>query len=175
MDFPDKWAAIVWMCRNQLGRRNLSDVDRTVLIGEAYKAQKMSNGGDRRSNKFSVAQSEQLKKQCAQSEPIVSDPKECTVTAIGRDFGVGHATVSRAEQFVDGLNAADAVQPGFSDDVRAGKIKAPKNIIREIRNTPEEKRPAAVEAIKSGDLNKAKEIIMDKQKRRGADAAPRPL
>lgn len=39
MDFSDKWEAIVWMCRNQLGRRNLTDGQRTIIIGEAYKAQ----------------------------------------------------------------------------------------------------------------------------------------
>lgn len=44
MDFPDKWAAIVWICCNQLGRRNITDEQKTVLIGEAYKAQKMSQG-----------------------------------------------------------------------------------------------------------------------------------
>lgn len=47
MEFADKWAAVVWMCHNQLGRRNVTDEQKTVLIGEAYKAQKMSVGGDR--------------------------------------------------------------------------------------------------------------------------------
>ena len=41
------YTAIVWMCKKQIGRRNITDEQRTVLIGEAYKAQKMSKGGDR--------------------------------------------------------------------------------------------------------------------------------
>ena len=44
--------AIVWMCRNQLGRRNVTDEQKTVLIGEAYKAQKMSIGGDKGVQQF---------------------------------------------------------------------------------------------------------------------------
>lgn len=32
------------MCRNQLGRRNITDEQRTYLIGEAYRAQKMTIG-----------------------------------------------------------------------------------------------------------------------------------
>lgn len=47
MDFPDKWAAFEWMYKNQLGRRNLTDEQRTYMIGKMYEARKKSNGGNR--------------------------------------------------------------------------------------------------------------------------------
>lgn len=40
MDFPDKWSAIVWMCRNQLGRRNVTQQQRDYLIAQEYGAQR---------------------------------------------------------------------------------------------------------------------------------------
>ena len=101
MDFPDKWAAIVWMCRNQLGRRNITDEQKTALIGEAYKAQKMTAGGDRRSDNFSKDQNGLLKKY------------ENTAQKIADDFGVGEQTVKRAEHFIDSLNEAEKVSPGI--------------------------------------------------------------
>ena len=61
--------------------------------------------------------------------------------------------------FVDGLDSAEKVSPGFRDSVLTGEVKAPKEVIREIRNIPEEKRTAAVEAIKSGKISDEKEII----------------
>ena len=36
MDFDDKWAAFEWMYRKQLGRRNLTDEQRTYMIGKMY-------------------------------------------------------------------------------------------------------------------------------------------
>jgi len=42
MEFADKWAAIVWMCRNQMGRRNMTDVQLSKLLQEEYDAQKMT-------------------------------------------------------------------------------------------------------------------------------------
>ena len=45
MDFPDKWAAIAWMCRNQLGRRNLTDACKFKLIQEEHDAMIRSIGG----------------------------------------------------------------------------------------------------------------------------------
>lgn len=127
-DFPDKWAAIVWMCRNQLGRRNITDEQKTVLIGEAYKAQKMSVGNHSPKErdeigKFAV---------CHQNDDIRNSGR--TKDGIAKSFGVGSATVERAEHYVDGLNAAEAVSPGIREAVLSGAVKAPKQMIAEIRN-----------------------------------------
>lgn len=152
MDFPDKWAAIVWMCRNQLGRRNITDEQKTALIGEAYKAQKMTHGGNTQrahdeSGKFTTShQNEDLR------------PTK-TKDVIAKQFGVGSSTVERAEQFVDGLNEADKVSPGIKEAVLSGSIKAPKSVISEIRNAPDEKKREVVEAIKKGDTDTAKAIL----------------
>lgn len=148
MDFADKWAAIVWMCRNQLGRRNITDEQKTALIGEAYKAQKMTIGAQ--------IGNENAKKQSDQSGHIVSVR---TRKQIADKFSVGEGTVQRAENFVDGLNEADKVSPGIKEAVLSGSVKAPKSVISEIRNAPEEKKRKAVEAIKKGDTDTAKAIL----------------
>lgn len=49
------------MYRNQLGRRNLTDEQRTYMIGKMYEARKRSQGGDRRSEDFSNGQNVHLK------------------------------------------------------------------------------------------------------------------
>ena len=103
MDFADKWAAIVWMCRNQLGRRNLTDVQRTLLIGEAYRAQRMTVGNHaektrNEDGRFSVfRQDDGIRK------------KSGTARQVAKTFGVGYATVERANKFFEGLETADAV------------------------------------------------------------------
>ena len=35
-DFPDRFAASAWICKNQLGRRNLTPEQRVYLIGKQY-------------------------------------------------------------------------------------------------------------------------------------------
>lgn len=130
-----------------MGRRNITDEQRTYLIGEAYRAQKMTSGGDRRSEEFSSLQNEDLKMAGK------------TKNVIAKQFNVGGSTVERASCFVDGLDAAEAVSAGFKDAVRSGAVTAPKYVIQEIGSIPESQLPAAVEAIKSGDISTAKEII----------------
>lgn len=148
MSFPDKYAAIVWMCKNQIGRRNISDEQRTVLIGEAYKAQKMSVGNP-------GIRGDDGKYQCAQNGHIGSKPNR-TADKIAKDFAVGKETVKRAEQFLDGLNAAEEIVPGFKDAVLTGDIKVKKGAVAAIKNVPELERPAVVESILLGEPAKRK-------------------
>ena len=168
MEFADKWAAIVWMCRNQLGRRNLTDVQRTLLIGEAYRAQRMTVGNHaektrNEDGRFSVfRQDDGIRKEIG------------TARQVAKTFGVGYATVERASRFIDGLEAADTVSEGFKDSVRSGAVAAPKYVIQEIRNLPKAQLPAAVEAIKSGDIDTAKEIIQQSKPEPPKKEAPPP-
>ena len=134
MDFADKRAAIVWMCRNQLWRRNITNEVRTVLIGEAYRAQRMSVGNHAEkkrdeSGKFSVSHQSGAIREARSTEDVIA-----------KQFGVGNGTVQRAKQFVDSIDAAEKVSPGFRESILSGEVKAPKSMIAEIRNVPEEKR-----------------------------------
>lgn len=105
------------MCRNQLGRRNVTDEQKTVLIGEAYKAQKMTQGGDRGterdiSGKFTAS---------PQSGDLRNGK---TKNIIAKQFGVGGTTVERAEHFLDGLNEAEKVSPGIKESILTGEVEA---------------------------------------------------
>ena len=134
MSFPDEWAAIVWMCQNQLGKRNLTEAQKAYLIGKQYEAQKMALGGDRKSKD--------------QNEPLISKGFENTAQKVAADVGVAEPTVKRAAQFVKGLDAAEAVSPGIKDAVLTGELKTTKAAVAAVAKLPEAERTAAVEQIK---------------------------
>ena len=137
MDFADEWAAIVWMCRNQLGKRNCSDEQKTYLIGkenEALKHTEKFHG-----NQYVGG---------AGLEPTTDKGK--TAQKVADAHGIGYGTVIRAEKFAKGLDAADAAVPNFKDEVLTGKIKAPKSTIAQIAKLPEPDRKKAVEEIRAG-------------------------
>ena len=155
MDFPDKWAAIAWMCRNQLGRRNLTDEQKSYLRGKQYDAEKMSQGGTG-ANQYTTMQTGQN----VQSAPKTRrEQKDGTAGRIGKESGVDGRTVRRDADFANGLDAAEKVFPGIKDAVLSGEVKAPKSVIAEIRNLSEEEQKEAAEAIKRGEIEKAKSYI----------------
>ena len=79
----------------QLGRRNLTDAQKTYLIGRQYEAQKMTVGGDRKSK--------------AQNGLLI---KGDTAETIAKEHNIGRNTVKRAEKFVKGVDAAEKINSG---------------------------------------------------------------
>ena len=45
-DFSNRQEAIIWICKNQLGRRNLTPEQKKYLIGKQYEAEKKSHGAN---------------------------------------------------------------------------------------------------------------------------------
>lgn len=131
MDFPDKWAAFEWMYKNQLGRRNLTDEQRTYMIGKMYEARKNTHGGDRKSS----AQNGPLKFNGHKDEEIANE------------LGIGHNTVRRAEKFTKGVDALRKVSPEAADKVLNGKTSATKSDVSELGKAEPELVKAFARAI----------------------------
>lgn len=142
-EFPDRYAAIVWICRNQLGRRNLTDEQKTYLIGKQYEAQKMTQGGDRGNQYAKVANT--------QSGDL---PKQRTIDKIAAEHSIGANTVHRAEKFAKGVDAAERIAPGAKEKILAGVTKVPKVTIASIPAMEESQQIDVVEALMTGDYKR---------------------
>lgn len=142
-DFPDRFAAIAWICRNQLGRRNLTPENRKYLIGKQYEAEKASLGGDHgngrdENGRFVPGY---------QNGNLGSDENSRTCDRIAQENNMGRTTVIRAEQFAKGVDAADEVVPGFREEILTGQIKATDKAIASIAKADPEERPILVDQI----------------------------
>lgn len=123
-EFSDEDEIKDWIIRNALGTRNLTEMQITELRGRLYNMRKSTLGGDRKSNP--------KKKDLKNSKVGMSH-------SIAKELGVSHATIELAGNFVDGLDAAEAVSPGFRNDVLTGAVKAQKQEIAAMRKrTPEQ-------------------------------------
>ena len=139
-EFPDKLSAIDWMICNQLGRRNVTDEQRTYLLGKIYDTRKFSRGGDRRSQSAGVSkgQNDLLKANRIAKE-------------IAEEQHVSEATVRRASRYAKGLDAAEAISPGFKQKVLSGELNANISDISDLRNLPESEILDAVQHIENGE------------------------
>ena len=102
-----QFAAISWMCANQLGRRNITNEQKTYLLGKLYEARKKTQGTN---NQYVQAKSEKDQNDLFQNV-------KSTAGAIAKEQGVGEVTVKRAEHFAKGLDAAEEVSEGFREKV----------------------------------------------------------
>jgi hypothetical protein len=131
MHFVDKWAAFEWMYKKQLGRRNLTDEQKTYMIGKMYEARKQTVGTNRYTTENKLPQFGEPKK------------KHGAALAIAEELRVGHNTVERAEKFAKGVEALRAVSKEAAEKVLQGGTGITKATVSELPNST----PSQIEKI----------------------------
>ena len=135
-EFADRFDAIIWICKNQLGRRNLSPEQKNYLLGKQYEAEKVAHGGDRKSTDA---------KSSYHNDNLISGEKTCD--RIAKENGVNRITVIRAEKFANCVDEAEKISPGSRQKILSGTVKGTAKDVMALARTPPEERPALVERI----------------------------
>ena len=134
MEFSDRYAVIVWICRNQLGRRNLTDEQKKFLTGKRYEAEKKQNQW--RGNQYVSSDEEES----GLGEKRPSQNPERTSAIIAKEIGKGERYVRDAEIYANGVEAADEVTPGIKNEILSGKLKCKdKDVMAIARAAPEQR------------------------------------
>ena len=138
LEFADKYEAIAWICKNQIGRRNLSDAQMTILIGRQYDAEKMGHGGARTNSREGASpQNEDLK-----------TGSQRTARKIAAEHGISRASVERSGEYVKALDIAKEHDPDIERDIMAGTINPSKKDVIQIGKVPKEEVPKRVEQLR---------------------------
>lgn len=145
MEFTDKWAAFEWMYRKQLGRRNISDEQKTYLLGKLYEARKQTRGGDR---------GNQYTKEANRQNGDLATGR--TVMQIAKEQGVGQKTVERAEHFAKGVDAIAEVSKEAAHKILDGKSTATKSAVSELKDATKEEVKQFAESVLADKPIKAK-------------------
>ena len=159
-EFASRYEAIIWICKNQLGRRNLTPEQKKYLIGKQYEAEKCVNGGDRKSS---------AAKSGGHFDHLIKHEK--TRGRIARETNTTDSFVRRAEHFAKGVDAAEDAVPGTRQKVLSGEVRPTAAEIASVARAPPEERPALVAEICKP---KPPKPPAQKQKAPPAVAAPLP-
>ena len=135
-EFAGREEAIVWICKNQLGRRNLTPEQRRYLVGKQYEAEKLAHGGSRKMEGDQPS---------CHGDNLVSQPKTCE--RIAQENGVNWRSVIRSEKFAQNVDAAEAAVPGTREKILSGKIKPTAAELAAVSRAAPEERPSLVAEI----------------------------
>jgi len=116
LQFNSYEEAIQWVLQNQLARRNLTDEQRTIVIGRYYNMLKRAphrpaDKGDKLS-------------------PLAESGK--TAEQVATVFGVDSRTVYRAAEFADAFEQLESVSPDAARRVESGEVKDAKTMLPKI-------------------------------------------
>ena len=148
--FENREEAIAWICRNQLGRRNLSPEQKRYLLGKQYEAEKKA-AKIFRGNQYTLAK----KSGGTHDDNHHSGKKTCD--RIAEENGVSRASVLRASHYTRGIDIADNLSPGIKQKVFSGEVKFTNEEMSKLVLSSPDKRKDVFAEIMHPEITKAME------------------
>ena len=142
MEFDAASEAVQWVMRNQLARRNLTDEQRTLILGRLYNQIKLAQGRP----------SEDEKKVNLTS----FSGGNATSRQLSEILGVGEKTVRRAGEFAEAVDALAEIEPKAAEAILLGKVPDAKTALPKVEP---ELLPKVAERIAQGDAQSVKEAV----------------
>ncbi len=145
LTLPTRDAALDWIDANQLGRRNLTPDQASLLRGRRYNRAKKAEGAQ--------IGNINAEKQLAQFEPVelMPPPSEeqphSTAERLARQHGVSRETIKRDGAFAEAIETIKPIQPALQDTVLRGTAPPKSGVIlaAAILETAPEKAKAILE------------------------------
>ena len=131
---------LVWICKHQLGRRNLTPEQKKFLVGKQYDAEKHDGF---HGNQHTLPASSGG----AQNEHHQTAEKTCE--RIARENNVSVSAVRRAALFAAGVDLAEELCPGIRQRVLSGDLKAPDALFERLAKARPEEYSVLLEQIKN--------------------------
>lgn len=142
-EFSDRYEVIAWICKNQLGRRNLTPEQRKFLLGKQYEAEKAMKGHS--AQRQARGEDGAFIRNCQNDS---YGDNQTTAERIGRENGTSESFIYRAERFAQGVEAAEEVLPGIKQEILSGAIKVPEKAVSAIAKASPEERKDLVESLR---------------------------
>ena len=148
--FENREEAIAWICRNQLGRRNLSPEQKRYLLGKQYEAEKKA-AKIFRGNQYTLAK----KSGGTHDDNHHSGKKTCD--RIAEENGVSRTSVLRASHYTRGIDIEDNLSPGIKQKVFSGEVKFTNEEMSKLVLSSPDKRKDVFAEIMHPEITKAME------------------
>ena len=121
--FESREEVLAWICKNQLGRRNLTPEQKKFLIGKQYSVEHRKPGGNG-NNQYTVTAEEPVQEELCQNDTIPPVSSEASIRRkIAEQHHVSESYVSRSEKFMKGVEIMEELVPGMQEKILSGQMK----------------------------------------------------
>ena len=122
-EFANRYEAIIWICKNQLGRRNLTPEQKKFLIGKQYSVEHRKPGGNG-NNQHTAAAKKTAPEELCQFGTIPPTSAEASIRKqIAERNNVSESYVVRSEKFMRGVEIMEQMMPGMQEKILSGQFK----------------------------------------------------
>ena len=123
LPFESREEVLAWICKNQLGRRNLTPEQKKFLIGKQYSVEHRKPGGNG-NNQYTATTQEAVQEELCQIDTIPPTSVEASVRKqIAERNNVSESYVVRSEKFMRGVEIMEQMMPGTKEKILSGQFK----------------------------------------------------
>ena len=123
LPFESREEVLAWICKNQLGRRNLTPEQKKFLIGKQYSVEHRKPGGNG-NNQYTATTQEAVQEELCQIDTIPPTSVEASVRKqIAERNNVSESYVVRSEKFMRGVQIMDQIIPVMQEKILSGQFK----------------------------------------------------
>ena len=123
LPFESREEVLAWICKNQLGRRNLTPEQKKFLIGKQYSVEHRKSGGNG-NNQYTATTQEAVPEELCQIDTIPPTSAEASIRKqIAERNNVSESYVVRSEKFMRGVEIMDQMMPGTKEKILSGQFK----------------------------------------------------
>ena len=123
LPFESREEVLAWICKNQLGRRNLTPEQKKFLIGKQYSVEHRKPGGNG-NNQHTAAAKKTVPEELCQFDTIPPTASEASVRKqIAERNHVSESYVARSEKFMRGVEIIEQMVPGMQEKILSGQFK----------------------------------------------------
>ena len=123
LPFESREEVLAWICKNQLGRRNLTPEQKKFLIGKQYSVEHRKPGGNG-NNQYTATTQEAVQEELCQIDTIPPVNSEASIRKkIAEQHHVSESYVSRSEKFMRGVEIMNQMIPGTKEKILSGQFK----------------------------------------------------
>ena len=141
LDGHNRYEALSWICKNQLGRRNLTPQQKKYLIGQRYEAEKQADAFH--GNQHTASDESGADKKCPHQ-----NSRHVTQSRIAKETNTSASYVREAGTFAKGVDAAEEALPGIKQEILTGTIKPTASAVAAVAKAAPEERPQLAAALK---------------------------
>ena len=123
LPFESREEVLAWICKNQLGRRNLTPEQKKFLIGKQYSVEHRKPGGNG-NNQYTATTQEAVQEELCQIDTIPPTSVEASIRKqIANRNNVSESYVVRSEKFMRGVEIMEQMMPGTKEKILSGQFK----------------------------------------------------
>ena len=138
-EFESEQEAQIWICSNQLGRRNLTEQHKKYLWGKRYNLE--CDRAKFHGNQYTRSD------ESGEGGNRPDQNSHGTRSRIADELGVSEWQVRSSAEFSKGVDAAEEVMPGIKNKILTGTVEASYKDVVAIGKMPPQKRAEAVEEL----------------------------